>query len=78
MLFINSTVSVLVSDIRSEFTDQLSHMSQSEAIFLLTTFANMATSRESHEKDFIEAITIEVFEVLLYNWLFERRKKMTE
>ncbi|EDO32943.1 predicted protein [Nematostella vectensis] len=38
-------------------------MSQSEAVFLLTTFTNMATSREAHDRDFIEAVTLEVYEV---------------
>ncbi|XP_048581759.1 ectopic P granules protein 5 homolog isoform X2 [Nematostella vectensis] len=46
-----------------EFTDQLTKMSQSEAVFLLTTFTNMATSREAHDRDFIEAVTLEVYEV---------------
>jgi len=38
-------------------------MSQSEAIFLLTTFANIATSRDEKEKELIEAITVEVYKV---------------
>lgn len=46
-----------------EFTDQLARMSQSEAIFLLTTFANIATSRDGKEMDLIEAITTEVYKV---------------
>jgi len=46
-----------------EFTDQLARMSQSEAIFLLTTFANIATSRDGKERDLIEAITTEVYKV---------------
>ena len=55
---------VFVADHQGEFTDQLAHMSQSEAVFLLTTFANMATSREEREREFIEAVTLEVYEVL--------------
>lgn len=38
-------------------------MSQSEAIFLLTTFANIATSRDGKERELIEAITTEVYKV---------------
>ena len=48
---------------QEEFTEQLARMSQSEAIFLLTTFANIATSRDGKEMDLIEAITIEVYKV---------------
>ena len=48
---------------QEEFTDQLARMSQSEAIFLLTTFANIATSRDEKEKVLIEAITLEVYRV---------------
>ena len=48
---------------QEEFTDQLARMSQSEAIFLLTTFANIATSRDEKEKELIEAITLEVYKV---------------
>jgi len=48
---------------QEEFTDQLARMSQSEAIFLLTTFANIATSRDEKEKELIEAITVEVYKV---------------
>ena len=58
------TFPVLVADQRGEFTDRLARMSESEAVFLLTTFANMATSREDREKEFIEAVTLEVYEVL--------------
>lgn len=46
-----------------EFTDQLARISQSEAIFLLTTFANIATSREEEDKELIEAITLQVYKV---------------
>ena len=48
---------------QEEFTDQLARMSQSEAIFLLTTFANIATSRDGKECELIEAITTEVYKV---------------
>ena len=43
--------------------DQLAHMSESEAVFLMTTFANMAGSRDSRESEFIEAVALEVYEV---------------
>ena len=46
-----------------EFTDQLARISQSEAIFLLTTFANIATSREEEDKELIVAITLQVYKV---------------
>lgn len=46
-----------------EFIDQLARMSQSEAIFLLTTFANFATSRDGKEREFIEAITSQIYKV---------------
>lgn len=46
-----------------EFIDQLARMSQSEAIFLLTTFANIATSRDGKEREFIEAITSQIYKV---------------
>lgn len=54
-----------------EFTDQLARMSQSEAIFLLTTFANIATSRDNKERDLIEAITMEVYKVWTKNFPFK-------
>jgi len=38
-------------------------MPTSEAIFLLTTFANMAGCRPNNEMDFIEVVTGEIFEV---------------
>lgn len=48
---------------QGEFTDQLTRMSQSEAIFLLTTFTNIATSRDRKERELIEAISTEVYKV---------------
>nr|XP_058943375.1 ectopic P granules protein 5 homolog [Pocillopora verrucosa] len=48
---------------QGEFTDQLARMSQSEAIFLLTTFTNIATSRDRKERELIEAISTEVYKV---------------
>ena len=55
---------------QGDFTDQLARMTQSEAIFLLTTFANIATSRDGKERDLIEAITIEVYKVWKNNFPF--------
>ena len=46
-----------------EFTDQLARISHSEAIFLLTTFANIATSREEEDMELIVAITLQVYKV---------------
>ena len=56
---------------QGDFTDQLARMTQSEAIFLLTTFANIATSRDGKERDLIEAITIEVYKVWKNNFPFK-------
>jgi len=48
---------------RQSFYDQLTVLPTSEAIFLLTTFANMARCRPDGELDFVEAVTEEIFEV---------------
>ena len=48
---------------RQSFYDQLTVLPTSEAIFLLTTFANMAQCRPDSELDFIEVVTAEIFEV---------------
>ena len=45
------------------FEDKLTSLPTSEATYLLTTFANMARARPSHETEFIEAITGEIYEV---------------
>ena len=50
---------------KAAFEDQLMAMPMSEAIYLLTTFANMARSRSEKELDFVEAVTLEIFEVSL-------------
>ena len=62
--------------------DLLVHMSESEAVFLLTTFANMAGSRDSKESEFIEAVTLEMYEVselriALIRLLFINQKSYT-
>ncbi|CAG5120166.1 unnamed protein product, partial [Candidula unifasciata] len=46
-----------------QLADNLMHMPASEAIYLLTTFANMASSRSYEEEGFIRTITLEVFEI---------------
>ncbi|XP_059161411.1 ectopic P granules protein 5 homolog [Physella acuta] len=46
-----------------QLADNLMHMPTSEAIYLLTTFANMAGCRSSEEEEFIRLITLEVFEI---------------
>ena len=48
---------------RRQLADALQNLPTSESIFLLTTFANMAASRPLEEDDFIECITLQVFEV---------------
>ena len=45
-----------------KFEERLMSMPTSEAIYLLTAFANMARSRPDAESEFVEAITIEMFE----------------
>ena len=62
-LLLNKLFISLSTGRQEEFTDQLARISQSEAIFLLTTFANIATSRDEKEKDLIEAVTLEVYKV---------------
>uniref|UniRef100_A0A2C9JD30 Ectopic P granules protein 5 homolog n=1 Tax=Biomphalaria glabrata TaxID=6526 RepID=A0A2C9JD30_BIOGL len=51
------------SDSWQQLADNLMHMPTSEAIYLLTTFANMAVCRSSEEEVFIHLITLEVFEI---------------
>lgn len=60
-----------------EFIDQLARMSQSEAIFLLTTFANIATSRDGKEREFIEAITSQIYKVWMTVWFLEVTQALT-
>lgn len=60
---VDYSLTFVSTDRQEEFTDQLARMSQSEAIFLLTTFANIATSRDEKEKELIEAVTLDVYKV---------------
>jgi hypothetical protein len=51
---------------KAQFADMLLKTFTSEAVFLLTTFANMARSRhgnEQEERQFISTVTLEIFEV---------------
>ncbi|KAL8604118.1 hypothetical protein ACOMHN_047330 [Nucella lapillus] len=48
---------------RRQLADSLQTLPASESIYLLTTFANMATARPLEEHDFIECITLQVFEI---------------
>ncbi|XP_070546998.1 ectopic P granules protein 5 homolog isoform X2 [Ptychodera flava] len=50
-------------DNRIGFEEKLTSMPTSEVIYLLTSFAFMARSRPTTEKDFIETITLEVYEL---------------
>ncbi|ESO91450.1 hypothetical protein LOTGIDRAFT_228859, partial [Lottia gigantea] len=50
-------------DSRNQLIDNLVNLQSSETIYLLSTFANMAESRPTTEIDFIQAITLEVFEI---------------
>ena len=44
----------------------------SEVIYLLTSFANMASIRPAEEKDFINFIAVEVYEVSVQYILFSQ------
>ena len=48
---------------KATFGNKLVNMPMSEVIYLLTTFANMASARTNKETDFVEFITTEVYEV---------------
>ena len=51
---------------KEQFVDTLMKTYTSEAVFLLTTFVNMARARPADslpERSFIEMITLEIFEV---------------
>ena len=53
---------------RAQFVDLLMKTFTSEAVFLLTTFANMARARHDNqdsegERQFISTIALEIFEV---------------
>ncbi|XP_071496292.1 ectopic P granules protein 5 homolog [Diadema antillarum] len=49
------------------FSSKLLNMPMSEVIYLLTTFANMASARSKEEADFVEFITTEVYELAYLN-----------
>ncbi|XP_070191920.1 ectopic P granules protein 5 homolog [Littorina saxatilis] len=48
---------------RRQLADALQNLPASESIYLLTTFANMASARPLEEDEFIECITLQVFEI---------------
>jgi len=52
-----------------EFYDKLTSLPASEVMFLVTTFTNMARSRGSEEKDFIEEVSRQIFEVCWCAWI---------
>lgn len=54
---------VLEPDNMAQFADNLVQLPTSESIYLLTTFSNMAQSRCEEERQFVEVIVLEVFEV---------------
>ena len=54
------------SAVREQFVDSMMRNLTSETVFLLTTFVNMASSRNSdsaEEREFINTLTLELFEV---------------
>ncbi|XP_064604344.1 ectopic P granules protein 5 homolog [Liolophura sinensis] len=50
-------------DNMAQFADNLVQLPTSESIYLLTTFSNMAQSRCEEERQFVEVIVLEVFEI---------------
>ena len=60
----NDWASVLVHpDTRGRFQDLLLKMGENESYYLLTAFANMAIARGKNEKEFIEVVVNNVFEI---------------
>ena len=56
---------------KAQFTDMLMKTFTSEAVFLLTTFTNMARARPSsseQERQFISTVVLEIFEVCVMQW----------
>nr|KAG5697607.1 hypothetical protein BaRGS_001032 [Batillaria attramentaria] len=70
-LFMRATYTILTAqkedmkdlESRRQLADTLQKLPTSESIYLLTTFANMAASRPLEEDEFIECITLQVFEI---------------
>ena len=50
-------------DTQGQFRDRMLKIKPSQAYYLLTTFANMATARPREERDFIEVVVRNVFEL---------------
>ena len=51
------------TDVRIHFSDALEGVASTERLFLLTSFANMATTRKESDRDFIETVCLELVEV---------------
>ena len=50
-------------DVRIHFSDALEHVASTERLFLLTSFANMATTRKESDREFIESVCLELIEI---------------
>ena len=50
-------------DVRIHFRDALEHVASTERLFLLTSFANMATTRKESDREFIESVCLELIEI---------------
>ena len=64
-MYVCVCVYVCMSDVETQlwFEEKLTSMPITEATFLLTTFANMASSRPLSDIHFIDTVTCEIFEV---------------
>ena len=51
------------TDVRIHFADALESVASTERLFLLTSFANMATTRKEVDRDFIETVCLELVEI---------------
>ena len=47
----------------SSLLESFKAMTESEIVFLLTTFSNMARARPIQDSDFINAVVLEIYEV---------------
>ena len=51
------------ADVKIHFSDALENVASTERLFLLTAFANMATSRKESDRDFIEHVCLELVDI---------------
>ena len=51
----------------SSLLESFKTMTESEIVFLLTTFSNMARARPVQDSDFINAVVREIYEVCICN-----------